>query len=595
MNRSILAIAVASLLPHASLSYAQAVSADETMVVTANRFEQSSSDVIAPIEIVTKEEIEAIQAKSLTEVLRRLPGVQIASNGGYGQTTSVFIRGSESDHVLVLMNGVRIGDAYSGGAAINAISLNGVERIEYIRGPRTAIYGSDALGGVINIITSYTDPQIEVSAGLGSDNLNQVQLLVAEEITENTWGKLSLNRLETDGFDVTVSDAGDQGDDDGFKSEDAALELGVRFNENWTARLNGDYADTFVEYDQGEIEQRLYNLSLVTQYQTESFHSDLVLGTNEDKKYYPSFDSNYQTNRDTMTWSNFFALANDMSVNAGIDWYKDDVSSTSSDLDETSRTNTAVYLTGLYNGDVLQLEGSARTDDNQRYGRNNTWQLGLGYRFSEHYRVTGNTGTAFKAPTFSDLYSPLVCYPTCYSGNPNLKPEESKNYEVAIEADYSYLSVRLAAYRNDIDNLILGDIKENVGEARIEGIEISSTFETGPISHSASFDWMDPKDLDNDEQLARRAKHSGKWNMTYFGSDWQVDISYLYQGERPDLTANDITLDSYSLVDFAGTYFVSDSFSVRARISNLLDEEYETAGGYNTQDRSYFASVKYQF
>lgn len=162
MNRTMLAMTVASLLPHASHLYAQETSIDETMVVTANRFEQSVNSTLAPVVVVTKEDIQSTQAKSIEEVLRRLPGIQVSSNGGYGQLASIYTRGTESDHTLILVNGVRVSSATAGLTAISSLPLNGVERIEYVRGPRTAVYGSDAIGGVINIITSYTGDETEL-------------------------------------------------------------------------------------------------------------------------------------------------------------------------------------------------------------------------------------------------------------------------------------------------------------------------------------------------------------------------------------------------------------------------------------------------
>ncbi|GAL07850.1 outer membrane vitamin B12 receptor BtuB [Photobacterium aphoticum] len=167
MKKTLLAVALAPLCLPVSVA---AQSADEVMVVTANRFEQPIKEVIAPVSVVTQEEINAIQAKSLAEVLRRLPGVQVVS-GGYGQNTEVYVRGTSSKHLLVMINGVRIGSATLGSADFSQIPLTGIERIEFIRGSRAALYGSDAIGGVLNIITAYQpgEQQAQITAGIGSD------------------------------------------------------------------------------------------------------------------------------------------------------------------------------------------------------------------------------------------------------------------------------------------------------------------------------------------------------------------------------------------------------------------------------------------
>lgn len=162
MKKSVVAIAVASLCTSISAVQAEEQASQDTMVVTANRFEQSIKNVITPVEVVTKEEIDSMQAKSLTEVLSRLPGIQIAGNGGVGQTQSVFVRGTNPSHVLMLLNGVRMGSATLGSANFGAIPLTGIERIEYIRGSRAAVYGADAVGGVINIITEYQSGTVSV-------------------------------------------------------------------------------------------------------------------------------------------------------------------------------------------------------------------------------------------------------------------------------------------------------------------------------------------------------------------------------------------------------------------------------------------------
>ena len=606
MKKTALATAIVSLLSHAYTSpvFAQntTTETDETMVVTANRFEQSTKDVIAPVEVVTKEEIEAMQAKSLDEVLRRLPGIQVGKSGGYGQQTSLFVRGTESDHILVLMNGIRIGSATAGNAAINLISLNGVERVEYIRGPRTAIYGADAIGGVINIITSTTEEYTSVTGGLGSNNYKQVGAVTSRKVNENLYIKAAVSQEKEDGFSVSSNPT--DLDDDGFESTSVSLEAMYQFSESFLSRVNFDYSEGSVEYDPAKSykDYKNYNIALSNEYKTDKWHSTFVIATNQDHNDEHSFYNNYdkevfETKRDTVYLNTFYSVTDELNFGAGLDWYEDDVSGSTGVIhfDETTRTNMAGFITGLYHGDKLQVEASLRNDENQRYGNNTTWQFGAGYEVIEHIRLTANTGTAFKAPTFNDLYSPLSCSKYgCYSGNPNLKPEESENYEVAIEGSYSFAFIRVAAYRNNITNLISGNIKENVGKATIEGIELSTSFETGPISHQVSFDWMDPKNEDTGEVLARRAKRSGKWNSSYIVNDFLFDLSYLYQDERLNYSGGDM-LDSYSLFDLAGTYFITDSFSVSARIANMFNEEYETAGGYNTQERSYYGTATYKF
>ncbi|CAV20277.1 MULTISPECIES: TonB-dependent receptor domain-containing protein [Vibrio] len=586
MNKSLLAVAVASLLSPISNLHAQEASADETMVVTANRFEQSTQSTTLPVVVVTRAEIEAIQANDIYEVLRRLPGIQVASNGGYGQKQSVFVRGTNSDHILVLIDGVKTASATSGGANFAAIPLVGVQRIEFVRGPRAAIYGADAIGGVINIITDTSSSEAKVSVGFGSDSYKKGSVAVSGNITDSTSGSVAVKRAETDGFSVQNS-AGDQ-DADGHEVTELALAITHKLNDEFKLKFNSTYSDGETEYDPKNAtkDQTLYSAIGRLSYTGETLSSNFSLSKAQDssKDYY--YKSTYQTDHQAVAFTNLFTVNNEVSIGAGLDWSKDDVSESSKDYAEKSRTNNSLYVSGFYDNQAVQAELALRGDDNQRYGKNTTWQAGLGYWLAANYRVTANAGTAFKAPTFNQLYWPG-------SGVPTLKPEESKNYEVAFEAHQSLVDWRVSAYKNDIKNMIVGWPSKNIGVAEIKGLELSGEFDTGSFSHQVSLDFMDPTDKSDGSQLLRRAKQNAKWNVTYFADNWQADLSYLYQGKRMD--SGNAELDEYSLVDIAASYFVTDHFTMRGRIANLFDKDYTLAKGYETQERSFFINADYQF
>lgn len=594
MQKSSLAITIVSLLSCAS-SYAQNSSDIETYTVTANRFEQSLDSLTLPVTVIDKEEIASMQAKSLSEVLRRLPGVQISGNGGYGQTQSVYVRGGESDHTLFLIDGVRVGSATSGSAAIAAIPLVAIERIEYIRGSRGAVYGSDAISGVINIITKNSRSETMLLLGGGSDSFKQGQAGIARQVNDDLHFSLAGNVSETDGFSVT-NNVGDK-DDDGFESRDVIGTVNYNVNKQVSIDLQALYHEGEVEYDPADNhkDEKIYNIASSVNYQGDKLESKLQLAVNRDhQKNYSSFGGTFQTDRKTAALLNQYHITEALSIGGGADWYEDDVSESSTKYNETSRDNLALYVSSFYNVEAYQLEAALRTDDNQRYGRNNTWQLGAGWKFAPSYRLSANAGTGFKAPTFNDLYHP-------FGSNPNLVPEESKSYELALESKYELISWRIAGYVNKVDNMLAWNpttnATENIGKVEIKGIEISSTFDIGNFSNSVSLDLMDPQDKDNNRQLARRAKQSAKWNLTYFADKWQADVSYLYQGKRYDYPfgTGPVKLDPYSLIELAGSYFITDELTARARVANLLDEEYTVANGYNTQERSYFASLEYRF
>ncbi|KJY67526.1 TonB-dependent receptor domain-containing protein [Vibrio nigripulchritudo] len=587
MKKTLLATTVASLLTHASISVAQEAAETETLVVTANRFEQSTQSTTLPVVVVTKAEIEAIQANDIYEVLRRLPGIQVGSNGGYGQSQSLFVRGTNSDHVLVLIDGVRTSSATTGQANIAAIPLVGVQRVEFVRGTRAALYGSDAVGGVINIITDTSVSEAKANLGFASNNYQKASLAVSGEIGESTSGSFAAKFAETEGFSAQNSSGNE--DADGHKVAEFAASLTHQLNNEISFKFNSTYSDGEVEYDPADSkkDQQLYSIVGSANYSGEKLSSKLAVSKAQDSSYYPSFNGTFQTDSQSVAFTNLYSVTSEISVGAGVDWYKDDISETSTKYDETSRTNKSAYVSGFFDNQTFQAELAVRGDDNQRYGKNSTWQVGLGYKVTDNHRVTANAGTAFKAPTFNDLYYPG-------SGNPDLKPEKSTNYELALEGRQSWIDWRVAAYQNKIKDMLIGWPAKNVGEAEIKGVELSGLFETGAFSHEVSLDFMDPKDKINDVQLSRRAKQSAKWNATYVADEWQADISYLYQGKRVDNDGK-TELGAYSLVDVAASYFVTEQLTVRGRIANLFDQNYVLAKGYNTQERSYFVNLDYKF
>ncbi|WP_136487356.1 TonB-dependent receptor [Vibrio sp. H11] len=589
MNKSLLAMAVASLLPYAPVSLAQDTAADETVVVTANRFAQTLQSTTSPIEVVTRQDIERIQANNLLEVLRTLPGVQVAANGGYGQTQSLFVRGTNSSHVLVLIDGVRFGSATTGTASISAIPLVGVERIEFLRGSRAALYGSDAIGGVINIITATQGSEHQISATAGSDNYYSGQLLTSGQVTDDLHMSLGLSGVDTDGYSVQTSDP----DDDGYRAKSVTANANYTISNNWDVGLLVMAEEGDVEFDGYYVrgDETLYNIVTRLNYHDEILQSRLTASTNQDKSNSftaASDKSLYQTDRHEFSFDNQYALSNALSVGVGINWFKDDVSQSTVGYDESSRTNLGVYLSSLYQAEQYNVEAAVRSDDNQRYGQNTTWQLGAGYKINDVYRVTANAGTAFKAPTFNQLYYPGY-------GNPDIKPEKSKNYEVGMTAQYEFADFRFNIYRNELTDMIGSSPLQNYGEVTINGLEVGASFETGPLQHKLSYDLTDAEDKETGNELARRAKHSAKWNLFYELDQWSFNMDYLFQGKRFDDSSNEDKLAAYSLVDISTAYRFTNGVTLSGKVGNLFDKEYETAAGYLTPERKYYATVAYQF
>lgn len=627
MNRSILAVAVASLLPYASYTQAQEVSADETMVVTANRLEQPKSSVIASTDVITKDQIVQLQLKTITEALKWLPGVQVTNNGGQGQSSDVYIRGNSSSHIIVLLNGVRIGSSTLGSANFSAIPLTGVEKIELVRGARAAIYGADAIGGVINIVTDVDNTgenSAQANVGFGSDRYKQANAGGYTRIGDSGWFKVGVNAEGADGFDATDETyTPSQPDKDGFERYDLSLEIGSKFNTNWQGRLSGFYHDSSSEYESYESngklspdEQKaeLYNIAAQLEFEQNQLHSSFTIAKNRDQSVQVNGEfpgSTIVTDRFVSNWLAAYSFDDDFKVLGGLEYLKDSV--TDSDIYNTTlgqyqkydgeeRKNLAAYLSLIAQLNELSLETSLRHDDNDVYGDYTTWQFGAAYNVSQSFRLISSAGTAFKTPTYNDLYWPDY-------GNPDLKPEESFGYEAGFEVYSDYVDVRIVGYRSEIDNLISYQGKGvdlESSNATIKGVEISASFDTGAFSHSVSVDlldsdnpvdvasWGQPAQIES-KKLNRRAEEVYKWLVSYAYDDFQADLAYMYQGARFDDTKNLTKLDSYSLVDISLSYDVTEQLKMQAKVSNLLDEDYETVATYNTQDRAYYLNAHYQF
>lgn len=611
MRKSALAITLASLLSPVSYLQAQETSTDETIVVTANRFEQAESRTLADVEVVTRQDIDRIQAKTLPDVLRRLTGIQVSQNGGRGQLASLFVRGTSSDQVLVLVDGVRFARAAKGAVDFNQIPLTYVQRIEYVRGARASLYGSEAIGGVINIITiaRADEERTKLSAGLGSLDYQELSVASGIKVTESGQLNIALGSESDDGYNVRPVPGVNDGDRHGFDTKNGLLGYVHNFNDQWSVFGNLRAYENVYQYDSSygsrgyyEAEKDDLSATLGGKYQSDNVMSELQVTAQKQKSWnYEQAKGKHSGTEDELEqqnvqWTNSYLLNNNTTFAGGIDWrnesYKDKSANKTFD-----RTNGALFGMATTSIDKAMLEGSARLDDNEEYGSEFTYSLAAGYQFVPEFGVKASFGTAFKAPNLYQQYDPTY-------GEKDLKPEESDAWELAFSGDVQGVFWSVTGYDYKITNLI--DYHPTTykylnvdGETHIQGVELVAEFDTGIVQHQLSADYKDAED-DKGHQLQRRAKEMYKWNalVSFDKVDWSV--SYQYVGKRPDVDystrpSQDITLSSYSLVDTAVTYYPNESTSISARIDNLFDEEYEMAKGYPAAERAYYLNVGYEF
>ncbi len=621
-KNSLLAFSATAISLWAQNGFAQE-SNEETQVVTANRFEQPVSSVLAPTTVVTKEQIDRWQSKTLTDVMRRLPGVDIAQNGGMGQQSSLFIRGTNSSHVLVLIDGVRLNQAgISGASDLSQIPISLVQRIEYVRGARSAVYGSDAIGGVLNIITTRTKDGTTLAAGVGSNGYQSYDGSTQQMLGQNTRVTLAGNYTYTKGYDVVANypDAlGNtaQPDRDGFMSKNIYGAIEHQINDDFSAFVRGygfdnrtayDGSPTYVQPDTYVDTRQLYsqtwdgglrfNNGLYSSNLTASYSHTKDYNYSPDMGRYASSATIDDSQQYNLQWANNVAVGQG-SVGGGVDWQKQSIEpGTAYVNDRRDVTNTGLYATGQQMFGPVTLDGAVRGDDHSVYGWHNTWQSSAAWEFIEGYRFIASYGTAFKAPNLGQLYG-------SFGGNSNLDPEESKQWEGGFEGLTGPVTWHVSGYRNDIDSLIDYSSANggyyNINKATIKGVEATASFDIGPVSHQISYDYVDPRNAETNEILLRRAKQQVKYQLdwTVYNFDWSV--SYQYLGERYDRqyatnpNGDLAKLGGVSLWDLAVSYPVTSHLTVRGRIANLFDKEYETVYGYDTPGREYYLSGSYTF
>jgi len=596
--------------------WAQNNQTDDSLVVTANRFQQPVNTVLAPTSVVTREDIDRWQSKTLTDVMRRLPGVDIGQNGGMGQKSSLFIRGTNSSHVLVLVDGIRLNQAgITGSSDLSQFPIALVQRVEYIRGARSAIYGSDAIGGVVNIITSSDKIGTTLNAGIGSNGYQDYDAATQQNLGDHTRVALAGHYTYTKGFDVVANgNYGDQRqpDRDGFMSKTLFGSVHHTFSDEFSGFFRGYGYDNRTDYDgfadNGTIvdTRQLYSQTWDAglNFNHDIFHSQLISSYGHSKDY--NFDPRKGRYDSTASLDNIkqYNLQSINSIDvgqgnigAGVDWQKQTTEPGTNYLnDGYNQHNTGVYLTGLQRVGDFTFEGAARNDNNSQFGNHGTWQGSSAWEFVEGYRFIASYGTGFKAPNFGQLYS-------SWGGNSQLKPEKSKQWEGAFEGLTAGVNWRVSGYRNDIEDLIdstsgTGWQYYNVSKARIKGVEATASFDTGPLEHELGYDYVDARNGETNKLLPRRAKQQVKYQL-----NWQVEhldwsLTYHYLGIRHDTdysTYQPVKMGGVSLWDVAVSYPVTSHLTIRGRIANLFDKNYETAYGYQTAGREYYLSGGYTF
>ncbi|MBI2286268.1 MAG: TonB-dependent vitamin B12 receptor [Nitrosomonadales bacterium] len=586
--------------------------ANETLpdiVVTATRTAQSADATLASVSIITRQDIERLQAQSLPDVLRGVAGLTLSNNGGAGKATSVFLRGTNADHVLVLVDGIKVGSATLGTASFQDIPVQQIERIEIVRGPRASLYGSEAIGGVIQIFTRKGGGALTPSFSATAGSYGTVNgALGLSGGGEQGWFNAKLNQQDTSGFNACRGSlvAGcfvNEPDKDGYRNLSLGLRGGYRFDNGATADFNALQANSTVQTDGSifagnEAKSAQQVLGGSAQFAAaEQWHMTLRAGRSQDDSdlfFNGLYIDRYNTQRDSLTWQNDFALSADQLVSAGLDYQQDRIESLRA-YAQTARRNRALF--GQYQGSfgAHSLQASLRRDDNQQFGGHNTAGLGYGYALSDTLRLTASYGTAFKAPTFNQLYYPGF-------GSAALRPELSRSIEAGVAGHGTFGKWSLNAYQTDITDLIGFDASftpVNINTARLNGLEGQLQTQFADWDINGTLTLQDPRQTSGANQgklLNRRATEAMRIEAARDLGAYRFAGSLYAEGRRFDDLANTGAkrLGGYGLLDVRAEYRIAQGWSMQGRIDNLLDKRYETAQFYNQAGRGLYFTLNYQ-
>ncbi len=586
----------------------------DNVLVTATRTAQTLEDTLANATIITREEIESAGPVTLTELLQRKAGLEIRATGGAGQPSSVLMRGGNSGHTLVLVDGLRVGSSTSGATAFENIPLDLIERIEVVKGPHSSLYGSDAIGGVIQIFTRNAGKtRLTASAGFGSESTKMFNagFSVAEGKTALTFDAGYLNTKPRSATKPSIDSPGCgdyctyNPDRDPYKNTHALFKLTQTLWQGETISFSAWQSRGKTDFDDGPVPLRApFNKLTLTGYQlstennfTSTWKSRLVIGqTTDDSVITAKYGGTFKTEQNQASWLNEFKTSTGH-MSAGVEWRSEKLASDTV-YPVKSRETTSVFAGYLEKVGPTQLEFTARRDEEDQFGARNTGAVSYGYTITPGLSAYGRAGHAFRAPSFNDLYYPFL-------GNRNLKPEQSDQAEAGIRFrggpaqqhrfDVTYFENRIQDLIVFVFNPVTFEGQpENLSRARIRGWEAQAETSFVGMTVKAALTVQRPEDRDTGNQLRSRAKRFGSLGATRNFGKWDVSGDIVASGARFDSSnqAPDTRMAGYALLSAGVRYRIDKTWSVELTGQNLTDKKYELAQGYNTPSRSVFLNVR---
>jgi len=592
------------------------------VMVTATRSPMSLSQVLADVTVLTRADIERQALGGLADLLRTQACFEMVRNGGPGSNTSLFVRGADTRHTVLLVDGVRVDSQATGGVNWQTIPLAQIERVEIVRGAASAIYGSDAIGGVVQIFTRKGDgaPQFEFGAGIGNMGLAKPDASVSGKSGLLDYA-LSLASERGTGFNArpVLNDPAYTPDIDGHRSHSATARLGAQVSAEHRFEVVAMKSVIWSQYDgaaKPKVDDQNFNQmqalrgSWSAQF-TPNWRSEVSIGESKDR--YETAPSVYltETRIRSYGWNNSFKIGpgqlntllerrEDLLLNTGL--------TQSPKAGEADRHQDALAAGYIWEAGPLGLQAHLRHDRDSQFGSANTGTLAAGYSLSPAWRVVGSVGTAFRAPTLYQSFSPYG--PDATKAGTPLLPERGRNTELGLQYKAGGNEIGLTAYRNLINNLIIFGAAgtcnsqfgcyQNVGQARLQGLTLRAGTRVAAVRLSGTLDLQAPKDVTDrpnyanyGKLLARRSnKHASLRADTELWG-WSLGAQTLISGRRFDNAANTVKLGGYALLNLDAQYNLTPTLRLQLQLDNAFDRAYQTANGYASQPRAVFAGLRY--
>lgn len=607
-SRGLAAFALATLplavISHTAQAQNASDDADDTpqrlnpLVVTAALAPRTSDESLSSVTLLEEATLRRQDPTSITDLLRGQPGVDVTSNGSFGKSSSVYIRGTGNEATTLLIDGIRLRSATAGGSAWSYLDPRMFERAEIVRGPRGSLYGADAMGGVVQLFTPEGggEPAPRISLGGGSFDTQRYSASLSGA-EGGTRYHFAASRFDTDGQPVRRG-----GDDMGYDNTTALARMSHTLDSGAELGVLALRARGTTEYDEsGSLATTDYVQQVAGIYGelpiTDSWRSRLTLSEARDESVNHAYDSILDTQTRTARWENTLSAgAHELII--GAEYMNDSVENSDTGFgpyDVKERDNKAVFSQALLDFSPVAVQASLRFDDNEAYGEEVTGSLALGYDLDTHHTLRASYGTAFEAPTFNDLYWPGY-------GNPDLEAETSETFELGVRGQYARWFWDAALYQTDIDNLIswqqMGEPTINVPTTRIRGVELSAGAEIDDWTLSTALTYTDPEDRSTGNRLPRRASQSLRFDVDRELGEWSLGGSWVAQNHRYDDAANQNRLGGFGLLNLRAGWEFAPMWSARVTLENALDKEYTTAKFFDGDDyinagRSAFLSVHF--